>query len=222
MKNKIKSKNSVKFLIILISILVLLIFISSSNPFQNLTLNQKILLAQAYYKVALYYYNNNDKQKGDAFKSVAHYLDPNFAPKDVVFSNEPLTDEEIENKIKEAKESSPKFISDFFTNKEKSSLSFPVYNLATADLFNEETIDALLEIDQIKQFFGHKLKITEVEYEKSSNLSSFLPLVYLEGDLLYVVHSEDSDQIVIILIRNFGIELKIIGFLPVEKTLLTK
>ena len=221
MKRK-SSINKIKIIFCLSIVFALFSFLSFSNPFSNLTLNQKILLAQAYYKVALYYYDKGDKEKGDAFKSVAHYLDPNFTPKEISFIQEPLTDEQIEAKINEAREKAPSFIEDFCKKKEKNYLSYPFYNLLTADLFTEENIDALLNIEDINYYFNKNFEISKVEYSKVINLSSFLPLVYLEDDLIYVVHDKDSDKMVVLLIRNFGIELKIIGFLPVEKKTMIK
>lgn len=215
---KIKVNIAITFFILLL----IFCFISFSNPFSNLTTNQKILLAQAYYRVAIYYYDHNNKEKGDAFKSVAHYLDPNFVKKEVSFETRLLTDEEIENRINQARENTPSFIKDFFKTKNKTDLSYPVYNLATADLFTDETIDVILSVTEINQFFSSDFEISKVEYEKASNLSSFLPLVYLEDDLLYVVHNQNSENMVVLLVRNFGIKLKIIGFLPVQKKTLIK
>jgi len=220
MKNKVNSKYSRLIIIILILILIPL-FISSTNPFSGLTLNQKIVLAQAYYKVALYYYSHNNKEKGDAFKSVANYLDPNFVQKEISVIPGPLTDEEVEKKIAQAKENCSNFILDFFKSKDKRYLSYPVYNLKTADLFTEESIEALLNIEQIDYFFNNSFKIEKTDYTKAASLSSFLPLVYLEGDLIYILHDNNNEKIVVLLIRNFGIDLKIIGFLPItEKTII--
>lgn len=220
MKNKTNFKYSRLILIILILILLPL-FLSTSNPFSGLTLNQKIVLAQAYYKVALYYYSHNNKEKGDAFKSVAQYLDPNFIQKEISIIPKPLSDEEVERKILLAKENAPNFIMDFFKLKDKKSLSYPIYNLKTADLFTEESIEALLNIEQINYFFSNSFKIEKTDYAKVAALSSFLPLVYLEEDLIYVLHDNNNENIVVLLIRNFGINLKIIGFLPItEKTVI--
>jgi len=220
MKNKVNSKYSRLIIIILILILIPL-FVSSTNPFSGLTLNQKIVLAQAYYKVALYYYSHNNKEKGDAFKSVANYLDPNFVQKEISVIPEPLTDKEVEKKIAQAKENCSNFILDFFKSKDKRYLSYPVYNLKTADLFTEESIEALLNIEQIDYFFNNSFKIEKTDYTKAASLSSFLPLVYLEGDLIYILHDNNNEKIVVLLIRNFGIDLKIIGFLPItEKTII--
>lgn len=219
-RNKFKINNLMIFIIL--TLLTIFFFVSSSNPFASLTANQKIILAQAYYKVALYYYEHNNKEKGDAFKSVARYLDPNFIQKEISLIPKPLTDEEIELKIQQAKEKSPDFIQNFFKSREKKSLSYPVYNLKTADLFTDETIDVLLNIDEIKYFFENNYKIEKTEYEKASSLSSFLPLIYLDDDLIYILHSDNNENILILLIRNFGIDLKIIGFLPVTKTTVLK
>ena len=221
MKNKVNSKYSRLIIIILILILIPL-FISSTNPFSGLTLNQKIVLAQAYYKVALYYYSHNNKEKGDAFKSVANYLDPNFVQKEISVIPEPLTDEEVEKKIAQAKENCSNFILDFFKSKDKRYLSYPVYNLKTADLFTEESIEALLNIEQIDYFFNNSFKIEKTDYTKAASLSSFLPLVYLEGDLIYILHDNNNEKIVVLLIRNFGIDLKIIGFLPITENTIIK
>ncbi|HPC37830.1 MAG TPA: hypothetical protein PLF21_00820 [Exilispira sp.] len=219
-KNKFKLNNLIIFIIL--TLLIIFFFVSSSNPFSSLTQNQKIILAQAYYKVALYYYEHNNKEKGDAFKSVARYLDPNFVQKEISLIPKSLTDEQIELKIQQAKEKAPDFIQNFFKSREKKSLSYPVYNLKTADLFTDETIDVLLNIDEIKYFFENNYKIEKIEYEKAASLSSFLPLVYLDDDLIYILHSENNEKILILLIRNFGIDLKIIGFLPVTKTTVLK
>jgi hypothetical protein len=220
MKNKVNSKYSRLIIIILILILIPL-FVSSTNPFSGLTLNQKIVLAQAYYKVALYYYSHNNEEKGDAFKSVANYLDPNFVQKEISVIPEQLTDEEVEKKIAQAKENCSNFILDFFKSKDKRYLSYPVYNLKTADLFTEESIEALLNIEQIDYFFNNSFKIEKTDYTKAASLSSFLPLVYLEGDLIYILHDNNNEKIVVLLIRNFGIDLKIIGFFTItEKTII--
>ncbi len=211
-----------KSTIIAIFLIIFILFFSASKPFANLTINQRIILAQAYYKVALYYYNNNNKEKGDAFKSVAHYLDPNFEPREINLSK-PLSEEEVEKLIEKTKENALNFVKEFFKSSEKSYLSYPVYNLASADLFSEETIDVLLEIDIIKQFFGKIVEVKKVEYEKAKNLSSFLPLVYMEeDDLIYLIQEENKENMVIILIRNFGFELKIIGLLPLKTNPLNK
>lgn len=218
MLNKIRNY---KLFVLSFIVLILFLFISSTNPFANLTKNQKIILAQAYYKVALYYYSQNNKEKGDAFKSVAHYLDPNFVQKEFSITQGPIGDEDIKNRINQIKENADQFIKVFFRTKEKNYLSYPVYNLKTADLFTDESIDALLNIEQIEYFFNNDFIIQKVEYENATKLSSFLSLVYLEDDLIYILHDKNNEKILILLIRNFGLDLKIIGFLPItEKTVI--
>ncbi|MFN3411420.1 MAG: hypothetical protein ACK4YF_04595 [Exilispira sp.] len=217
----LKNIKNYKLFLFSFIVLILFLFISFTNPFANLTKNQKIILAQAYYKVALYYYSQNNKEKGDAFKSVAHYLDPNFVQKEFSLIQGPLDDEEVKNRINKIKENADQFIIEFFKTKEKNYLSYPVYNLKTADLFTDESIDALLNIEQIEYFFSNDFIVQKTEYENAAKLSSFLSLIYLEDDLIYILHDKNNEKILILLIRNFGLDLKIIGFLPfTEKTVI--
>jgi len=210
------------FIFLFFILLISIFFVSSSNPFASLTSNQKILLAASYYKVALYYYDKGDTQKGDEFKNVARYLDPNFQSReiDLSFTNK-LTDEQIEQKVKESRDNADKVIERFFKDSSQrlAILSYPVYNLNSSDLYSKENIDTLLAMEPINSLFSKDIKIIPTTYEKASQLSSFLPLVYLPEDLIFIVTDADNQELLVVLERQFGLNIKIIGFLPIiEKT----
>jgi len=98
-------------------------------------------------------------------------------------------------------------------------LSYPVYNLNSSDLYSKENIDTLLAMEPINSLFSKDIKIIPTTYEKASQLSSFLPLVYLPEDLIFIVTDADNQELLVVLERQFGLNIKIIGFLPIiEKT----
>ena len=210
------------FIFLFFILLLSIFFVSSSNPFASLTSNQKILLAASYYKVALYYYDKGDTQKGDEFKNVARYLDPNFQSREIDLSfKTKLTEEQIEQKVKESRDNADKVIERFFKDSSQrlEILSYSVYNLNSSDLYSKENIDTLLAMEPINSLFSKDIKIIPTTYEKASQLSSFLPLVYLPEDLIFIVTDSNNEELLIVLERQFGLNIKIIGFLPIiEKT----
>jgi len=198
-----------KKIYLLLLTLSFIIFLSSN--FSNLSYNDRVNLAIAYYKVAQYYFSTGDTKKGNDFLKVAKYLDP-------VNYNKPLPQkEELKKYTKDDFINLIFNVKDLILSKKNENIenfiSFPCYKLTNQFQILEkdqfiETLEYVFN-ETTNLIPQNRDNFTVFSYNELTEQYNFIPLIYEENDILVFIKNEKKNLLFIL--RGFGPNYKIVG-----------
>lgn len=195
---------------IIIILIISLISLISSN-FSNLSYQDRLKLAAAYYKVSQYYFSVGDQKKGNDFLKVAKYLDP-------VNYNKPLpqkgelkkyTKSDFINIILKTKN----LLDNYDYNSLTNYVSYPCYKISNNfEILDKEDFNKTLEYVFNKYtnlFSENEENYSILNYNELTEKFNFIPLIYEEDDIFVFIKNENSTLLFIL--RGFGPNYKIVG-----------
>jgi|YNPMSStandDraft_2_1061718.scaffolds.fasta_scaffold00006_38 hypothetical protein len=198
-----------KKIYLLLLTLSFIIFLSSN--FSNLSYNDRVNLAIAYYKVAQYYFSTGDTKKGNDFLKVAKYLDP-------VNYNKPLPQkEELKKYTKDDFINLIFNVKDLILSKKNENIenfiSFPCYKLTNQFQILEkdqfiETLEYVFN-ETTNLIPQNRDNFTVFSYNELTEQYNFIPLIYEENDIFVFIKNEKKNLLFIL--RGFGPNYKIVG-----------